>query len=60
MLIGNGIIYLFGIGWLGTLIGWDKPVLTYGLYPFLVGDAVKIVLAMCVLPVAWKWVNSEK
>jgi len=60
MVIGNAIIYLFGIGWLGTLIGWDKPVLTYGLYPFLVGDAVKIVLAMCVLPVAWKWVNSKK
>lgn len=60
MVIGNAIIYLFGIGWLGTVLGWDKPILTYGLYPFLAGDAVKIILAMCVLPVAWKWVNNKR
>ncbi len=60
MLIGNAIIYLFGIGWLGTVLGWDKPILSYGLYPFLIGDGIKIALAMCALPFAWKWVNSKK
>ena len=28
-------IYILGILWLGTLIGWDKPVLKLGAFPFL-------------------------
>ena len=54
MLIGNFIIYALGLLQLGTVIGWDKPVLQLGLYPFLLGDLLKIALAMVVLPGAWK------
>lgn len=54
MLAGTAVIYAFGIGWLGTVVGWDKPVLAWGLTPFLLGDLVKLALAAAVLPAAWK------
>jgi len=37
-------IYLLGILWLGTLIGWDKPVLQLGVAPFLLAELFKICL----------------
>ena len=37
-------IYLFGILWLGTLIGWDKPILELGFKPFLLAELFKICL----------------
>ena len=37
-------IYLFGILWLGTLIGWDKPILQLGVTPFLLAEFFKICL----------------
>ena len=37
-------IYIIGIIWLGTLIGWDKPILKLGLMPFLVAEIFKIFL----------------
>ena len=37
-------IYILGIIWLGTLIGWDKPILKLGVMPFLVAEIFKICL----------------
>ena len=37
-------IYLFGVLWLGTLIGWDKPILELGVTPFLLAELFKISL----------------
>ena len=37
-------IYLFGVLWLGTLIGWDKPIFELGVAPFLVAELFKICL----------------
>ena len=37
-------IYLLGILWLGTLIGWDKPVIKLGVTPFLLAELFKICL----------------
>ena len=37
-------IYLFGVLWLGTLIGCDKPVLELGVKPFLLAELFKICL----------------
>jgi biotin transport system substrate-specific component len=37
-------IYLFGVIWLGTLIGWDKPILELGVTPFLLAELFKICL----------------
>ncbi len=40
----TSIIYLFGIIWLGTLIGWDKPILQLGVFPFLLAELFKMLL----------------
>ena len=54
MLIGNVIIYVPGLLWLGALVGWDKPVLEWGLLPFLLGDLFKLCLAAALLPLVWR------
>ncbi len=54
MLVGNALIYVPGLLWLGMLYGWNEPILTWGLTPFLVGDAVKLALAALLLPAVWK------
>ncbi len=55
-LVGTLVIYLFGTGWLAILFGVEQA-LTLGVLPFLVGDAIKLVLAALVLPGAWKIVE---
>ncbi|ADE40020.1 biotin transporter BioY [Candidatus Puniceispirillum marinum] len=54
MLIGNIIIYGFGLIWLGNSLGWDKPILAWGFYPFIIGDCAKIVIAAIGLPLIWR------
>jgi len=44
ILISTSIIYIFGTLWLGTLIGWDKPILQLGVFPFLLAELFKILL----------------
>ena len=38
------IIYIFGLMWLGSLIGWDKPIFELGAAPFLLAELFKICL----------------
>ena len=57
MLLGNALIYACGLAWLGSVIGFDKPLLAIGLLPFLVGDAVKILLAVALLPSLWRYLS---
>jgi biotin transport system substrate-specific component len=49
MLVGDAIPFVTGIAWLGTVIGWDKPLLELGLYPFVPGDLVKLALAAAIV-----------
>ncbi|MEM9603015.1 MAG: biotin transporter BioY [Pseudomonadota bacterium] len=60
MLIGNVIIYAPGLAWLGAVVGWDKPVLAWGLTPFLAGDAIKLVIAAVALPGLWRLLDRWK
>ena len=59
MLVGNIIIYVPGLMWLGAVLGWEKPIVEWGLTPFLLGDLAKIALAMLVMPAAWKLVGRR-
>ena len=52
MLAGEAAIYLCGLVWLAQFTGWSL-VAQYGLYPFIVGDALKLVAAALLLPAAW-------
>jgi biotin transport system substrate-specific component len=58
MLVGNVFIYVPGLLWLGTVVGWDKPVLAWGLTPFLLGEMTKLALAAVLLPAIWKRVRQ--
>ncbi|MCV6592936.1 MAG: biotin transporter BioY [Silicimonas sp.] len=60
LLIGNAIIYVPGLLWLGQLYGWDQPILAWGLTPFLIGDALKLVLAALAVPAIWKMVGNAR
>ena len=55
MVLGNLVIYVFGVAWLANSLRVDLPTaLGYGLWPFLIGDALKIALAAGLLPAAWR------
>ncbi|MEH6632520.1 MAG: biotin transporter BioY [Halopseudomonas aestusnigri] len=60
MVIGNVVIYAAGLAWLGSIVGWDKPVLAWGMTPFLLGDVIKLVLASLMLPLVWKFIGKPK
>lgn len=53
MLIGNVIIYAFGVAHLASLIGFDKAV-EFGLKPFVFFDIIKTVAAAIIIPSLWK------
>jgi len=60
MLAGNVLIYVPGLLRLGILYGWDKPILEWGLTPFILGDLTKLALAAAVLPFAWKLLRKRQ
>ena len=44
LLISVSTIYILGVFWLGSLIGWDKPIIQLGVTPFLLAELFKIVI----------------
>jgi biotin transport system substrate-specific component len=64
MIFGNLVIYAFGLLWLGCMISLMKlpvgsgKVLVEGLYGFIPGDFLKIVLAAILLPSGWRLLGS--
>jgi len=50
LLVAEVICFALGVGYLGSVIGYDKAV-AYGLTPFIVGDLVKTLLAVALLTV---------
>mgnify|MGYP001167587510 CR=1 FL=1 len=45
LFFATSFIYIFGMLWLGTLIGWDKPIFQLGAKPFLLAELFKILIA---------------
>ena len=56
MAVGNVIIYLCGLCWLASFVGINR-VFALGLYPFIPGDLVKLIIATILLPTGWKMVR---
>lgn len=55
MVLGNVVIYLVGVPWLAVALDVSLgQAVALGLTPFLLGDALKIVLAAGVLPASWR------
>ena len=44
LILSVSTIYILGVLWLGTLIGWDKPIIQLGVIPFLLAEIFKIGL----------------
>jgi biotin transport system substrate-specific component len=60
MLVGEIIIFAFGVTWLSAAL--DVPgqkALELGLYPFLLGDLLKLVLAAAGMPLAWRLIGRR-
>ena len=60
MLAGNLVLYLPGLLWLSTFAPADArwtTTLEWGLYPFIIGDTIKLAAASLLLPGAWEAVN---
>lgn len=60
--LGQLIIYAFGASVLHfampTIVTWSMAA-TVGVFPFIAGDLLKIIVASSSLPYAWKWVNRN-
>ena len=55
MVAGNLVIYAVGVPYLAIALGVSLgEAIGFGLTPFLVGDALKILLAAGFLPAAWR------
>ena len=57
LLIGTLIIFLFGVGYLGSIIGYDKA-LAGGLYPFIPSEFFKIGLAVVLIPSITRYISK--
>ena len=44
LILSVSVIYILGVLWLGTLLGWDKPIVQLGVKPFLLAEIFKIIL----------------
>ncbi len=61
MLTGNVLIYACGLPWLAAELNTGlEETLELGLYPFIVGDLIKLYLAGALLPLAWKGVERMR
>ena len=54
LIFSVSFIYICGLIWLGTLIGWDKPIFKLGAQPFLLAELFKILLLVFLIPVLLK------
>jgi len=54
LIFSVSFIYIFGLIWLGTLIGWDKPIFKLGAQPFLLAELFKILLLLFLTPTLLK------
>ena len=44
LILSVSVIYILGVLWLGTLLGWEKPIVQLGVKPFLLAEIFKIIL----------------
>ena len=54
LLFSVSFIYIFGLIWLGFLIGWDKPIFKLGAEPFLLAELFKMLLLLFLIPILSK------
>lgn len=63
ILVGALILYAPALIWLSVFdFGWPKEgeLFSAGMYPFLPGDLIKLMLASLVVGVGWRYVDSRR
>ena len=50
LIFSVSFIYILGLIWLGSLIGWDKPIFKLGAQPFLLAELFKVLLLTILIP----------
>lgn len=61
MLLGNVVIYTVGIPWLAASVDVSvTEAFELGLYPFIIGDLLKLLVAAGLLPAAWSVVRGRR
>jgi biotin transport system substrate-specific component len=61
MFIGEIVVYAVGVPWLMAALGVGlEQGLELGLYPFVIGDTLKLLLAAALLPGAWLVVGKAR
>ena len=45
LMLATSFIYILGMSWLGSLVGWEKPIFQLGAQPFLLAELFKILIA---------------
>ncbi|NMP24780.1 biotin transporter BioY [Sulfobacillus harzensis] len=58
MVIGEAILYAIAVPWLGVYVGFSHAI-PMGFLPFILGDALKMLIAGGLFPAAWKLVGSR-
>jgi len=60
MIIGNSIVFTFGLIWLHQYTGQSWAwTFEKGLTPFIFGELLKIAIASTALPVVWRFVSKR-
>ncbi len=59
MLVGNLLIYAVGVPWLSFFVGSVQLGLAKGMWPFVVGDALKLALGALGLPGGWALIRRQ-
>ena len=54
LIFSISFVYILGMIWLGTLIGWDKPIFKLGAQPFLLAELFKMLLLLFLIPALLK------
>ena len=58
LIVSVSFIYILGMIWLGSLIGWDRPILKLGAQPFLLAELFKVALLALIIPTVFKFKKS--
>ncbi len=61
LVFGSLIFYVLGAGWMAFGLGMGLgTALLQGVVPFIIGDALKVLIAVGVLPGGWKLLGTNK
>ena len=58
LILGTNIIFVCGVGYLGSIIGYEKALIA-GLLPFIPSEFFKIALALSTIGLLWKYFKKE-